>query len=167
MHWFLELIDDFNKRIGMAVGWLVLAMVLMQFAIVLLRHVFGMSFLQMQEIVVFMHGLVFMLAAALVLQIDKHVRVDIFYEQASLQKKALVNLAGSVLLLIPMMTVIWIFSFPYVLESWSIFEGSPDPGGFGFLYLQKSVILIFAAMMGLQGLAIMARSATTMRDSDQ
>ncbi len=164
MHRFLELIDGFNARVGNAVGWLVLAMVLLQFAIVLLRHVFGLSFLQMQEMVIFMHGFVFMLAAALVLQIDKHVRVDIFYERASPRRKALVNLVGSALLLIPLMTVIWLFAWPYVMESWLVFEGSPDPGGFGFLYLQKSAILLFAAMTGLQGLAILVRSALIIRD---
>lgn len=150
-------IDWFNRTIGQAVGWLVLAMVLVQFLVVLFRHVFGLNSVGVQEAIVFMHGMVFMLAAAYILQIDKHVRIDIFYANSSSGRRRAINAVGTVFFLIPLMVLIGVMAWPYVAGSWRILEGSPDSGGLPVRYLQKSAILVFAVMMAMQGLAIILR----------
>ncbi len=103
-----ERIDLINRRIGQAVAWLLLLVVFVQFVAVLLRYVFGLNFIEAQESITIMHGLAFLLAAAWVLQCDKHVRVDIFYHDAPPRTKALINLAGSLLFLLPVMAIIWL-----------------------------------------------------------
>lgn len=99
-----------------------------------------------------------MLAAAYTLKTDGHVRVDIFYRPASERTKAIVNLIGSALFLLPMCALIFYYSYPYVIESWRILEGSPEASGIKGRYLQKTAILYFAVLMALQGLAMIARS---------
>ena len=149
-----DLIDLVVRWIGSAVAWLVLSVVLLQFFVVIFRYVFGVNSIEAQELITILHGLIFMLAAAHVLQVDKHVRVDIFYASLSMRGKAIVNMFGAAFLLLPMALIIWDYSWPYVGESWLIFEGSPDARGLRVRYLQKSAILVFALLMGLQGLSI-------------
>ena len=159
-----DIIDRIICRVGFVSIWLVLLMVILQFFIVVLRYVFGISFVEMQETVTIAHGLVFMLAAGWVLQQDKHVRVDIFYADSSQRTKTIINMFGAVLFLTPISLVIWCYSWAYVGESWSIFEGSPDTD-LRVRYLQKSAILVFALLMGLQGIAILLRGYLLLRIS--
>ncbi len=54
-------IDRFNRAVGGVVAWLAIFMVLTQFVIVLLRYVFGYGSIFMQESIIYMHGLLFLL----------------------------------------------------------------------------------------------------------
>ncbi len=152
------LIDLIIRRVGQGVAWLVLLVVLVQFVAVFLRYVFGVSFVEAQEMITIMHGMAFMLAASWVLQGDKHVRVDIFYHDVAPRTKALINLMGSLLFLLPVMAVIWFYGWPYVSESWAVFEGAPEVGFIRLRFFQKTAILAFALMMMMQGVSIILRS---------
>ena len=94
-------IDIFNEQLGRIVSWFALILVLMQFAVVLLRYVFGLGFIPMQESIVFMHAMLFLVAAGYTLLHDGHVRVDIFYSTATELNKARVNFFGVVVFLWP------------------------------------------------------------------
>lgn len=155
-------IDALNSAIGRAVCWLVLIMVLMQFAIVVLRYVFGIGSLAMYELVVYMHGLLFMMAAAYTLAEDGHVRVDIFYRGAAPRRQALVNIIGVLVFLIPTCVLILYITWPYVVRSWSVLEGSRETSGLPGVFLFKTVILVFAVMLILQGLAVVVRAVGTL-----
>jgi len=149
-----SILDGFSNRLGQAVSWIVLLMVLIQFAVVIMRYVFGVGSIWMQESIIYMHSLVFMLAAGYTLLHDEHVRVDIFYREASPKYKAAVNLAGTILFLWPMCWLIWDAAYPYVSLSWTIREGSPETSGIPAVYLLKSVILAFAVLVALQGVSL-------------
>jgi TRAP-type mannitol/chloroaromatic compound transport system permease small subunit len=95
-------IERVNRAVGKAAAWLALFMVLVQFALVLMRYVFGTGSLFMQESVIYAHAIVFMMAAAWTLADDKHVRVDIFYSVATPRRQAAINLFGVVFFLLPM-----------------------------------------------------------------
>jgi TRAP-type mannitol/chloroaromatic compound transport system permease small subunit len=135
-----------------------LAMVLVQFVVVLLRYVFGVGSLFLQESIVYLHGTMFMVGAGYTLLYGHHVRVDVFYREASARWKALVDLAGSVLFLVPVCTLIGIYSWPYVSRAWAIREGSIESSGIQAVFLLKTVILIFAALMILQGISLALKS---------
>jgi TRAP-type mannitol/chloroaromatic compound transport system permease small subunit len=107
----------------------------------------------MQESVVYLHAAVFLLGSAYTLQHDGHVRVDVFYRGFSHRRKALVNLVGTLFLLLPVMTFITAVSWHYVFESWRTLEGSMESGGLPFLYVLKSFILLFSFTMFLQGIS--------------
>ena len=156
-------IDRLNGAIGRAVAWLALAVVLLQFSVVLLRYVFGAGSIWLSESIIYGHAAMLMLAAAWTLQEGGHVRVDVFYADASPRTKAWIELAGAVLLLLPFMAVLLSFSLPYVARSWMILERSRETSGIPAVFLLKTLIPLFAVMMALQGLAQAIRAWDVLR----
>lgn len=156
-------IDRLNSAIGHAVSWLALAVVVIQFALVLMRYVFDVGSIWMSESVIYAHATLFMLAAAWTLREDGHVRVDIFYADATPRTKAFINLTGAMLLLLPFaVSVIWL-AWPYVARSWAILERSHETSGLPAVFLLKSLIPLFGLLLALQGVAQAIRAADALR----
>ncbi|GAB6042508.1 TRAP transporter small permease subunit [Endothiovibrio diazotrophicus] len=155
-------IDALSEWSGRAVSWLTLGMVLVTFAIVVLRYVFSLGWIAMQESVLYMHALVFLLGAAFTLRREGHVRVDIFYRKLGPGGRAVVDLAGSLLLLLPVCIFLFWVSWEYVATSWALKEGSREAGGLPGVFLLKSAILVMAALLILQGLSQVLRSLLTL-----
>ena len=164
---FVTAVDGLNDRIGRSVAWLTLAMVLITFLVVVLRYVFSLGWVWMQESYVWLHGIVFMLGAGYTLLHGGHVRVDIFYRPKSARFKAWVDLGGSLVLLLPVMVLIMWTSWGYVLASWSKFEESREAGGLPALFLLKTVIWVFCILVALQGLSLAARSLLILLGRDE
>jgi TRAP-type mannitol/chloroaromatic compound transport system permease small subunit len=155
-------IDRLIAAIGAAVMWLSLLLVLLQFAVVLLRYAFELGSIWLSESVIYCHAALFMLAAGWTLQQNGHVRLDFFYGDAPARRKAMVDLAGALLLLLPFVVAVAWFSVPYVARSWSIFERSRETGGLPFIYLLKTLIPLFALLLGLQGISQALRATLTL-----
>ncbi len=149
-----EAIDRLNDTVGRTVSWLTLFMVLVQFALVIMRYVFGIGNVLVQEALIYAHGTLFMMAAGYTLLVDGHVRVDIFYRGASPRRKALVDLFGVIFLLVPFCLLMWTYGFPYVMASWEVLEGSRETSGLPAVFLLKTVILAFIVLILLQGLSM-------------
>ncbi len=155
-------IDRLTAVIGRAAAWLVLVVVVLQFALVVARYVFGLGSVWLTETVVYAHAAMFMLAAAWTLQAGGHVRVDVFYADASARTKALVDLIGALLfLLVFMLVLIWL-SVPYAARSWAILEHSQEASGLPIVFALKTLIPLFAVLMALQGLAQAIRAAVAL-----
>jgi TRAP-type mannitol/chloroaromatic compound transport system permease small subunit len=152
-------IDRFNTAVGRAVAWLALAIVLGQFALVVARYVFGFGSIWLTEAVIYGHATLVMLAAAWTLRAGGHVRVDIFYADASPRVKAAVDYFGSLLLLLPFTFVVLLFATPYAARSWAILERSQEVGGLPFVFVLKTLIPLFAMLLALQGIAQAIRAA--------
>ena len=158
-------IDRVNSLVGSATAWLALALVLVQFVVVVLRFVFGIGFIPLQESVWYLHGILFMLGAGYTLMIEGHVRVDVFYREARTRTKALVDLFGTLFLLLPVMALILYLSASYVLDSWYNFqigkwvlEGSTELSGLPLIFALKTVIWIFAGLLALQGISMAVKA---------
>lgn len=147
-------VDGLNRRVGRVVSWLALFLVLLQFVIVVLRYVFGIGSIWMQESLLYMHGFLFTLAAGYTLLHDGHVRVDVFYREAGQKTRAIVDLCGALAFLLPVCIVIWWLAWPFVGASWAVHEGSPETSGIQGVYLLKTAILGFALLVGLQGMSM-------------
>jgi TRAP-type mannitol/chloroaromatic compound transport system permease small subunit len=158
-------IDRTIAAIGRAATWCSLYIVLAEFAVVVLRYALGMGSIRLQESVLYAHAALFMLAAAWTLQADGHVRVDIFYAQASPRTRAVIDLIGAIVFLFPVAIAVAALSTPYVERSWAIFEGSRETSGLPFVYLLKALIPLFALLIGLQGLAQAIRAALVLTPS--
>jgi len=152
-------IDRITAAVGRLAAWCSLYIVMAEFAVVVLRYALGFGSIRLQESVLYAHAGLFMLAAAWTLQIDGHVRVDIFYARGTARARAAVNLLGALVFLLPFAAVLFALTLPYVERSWHIFETSPQPSGLPLVYLLKTVILLFAALIGLQGVAQAIRAA--------
>jgi len=156
-------IDRITAATGRAAAWLALALVAVQFAVVVLRYVFGMGSVWLQETIVYAHAAMILLAAAWTLQAGGHVRVDIFYAEASPRTRALVDLLGALLLLLPFMLVLIVVALPYVGRSWSILERSREAGGLPLVFALKTLIPVFALLLALQGIAQAIRAAAALK----
>ncbi len=152
-------IDRITAAVARIAPWCALYVVLAEFAVVVLRYALGFGSIRLAESVLYAHAGLFMLAAAWTLQTDGHVRVDIFYARATARARAAVDLLGAVVFLLPFAAVLFAVTLPYVERSWHIFEASPQPSGLPLVYLLKTVILVFAALIGLQGVAQALRAA--------
>tara|TARA_S200000501_G_C20643172_1_gene664127 strand:- start:276 stop:776 length:501 start_codon:yes stop_codon:yes gene_type:complete len=133
--------------------WLALIMVLLTFAIVILRYALNSGGILLQESVMYLHGTLFMLAIALGVGDNTHVRVDILYSRRSPEQQAWIDLVGHILFLLPVAGfMIWV-SLPYVSNSWQILEGSSEVGGIPGVFLLKTLIPLTGALLFCQGIA--------------
>ena len=138
-------------------------MVLLTFAIVILRYGFNLGWIWLQESVTYFHAMVFMLAAAWTLQDDGHVRVDIFYRDRPERHQALVNLLGAIIFLVPLCVFLIIVGWEYVFSSWKLMEKSREAGGLPLVYLLKSLILLLPALLLVQAVPGLVRSVVTLK----
>jgi len=155
-----ESLDAFSRATGHAVAWLTLFMVIATFVIVVLRYVFGVGFIWLQESLIWMHGVVFMLGAAYTLQQEQHVRVDIFYRDMNSRKRAWVDSFGVIFFVFPLCLFFFVESWDYARAAWSVKEISRDSGGLPYpaIPLLKSILLVMPLAVSLQGLSLLLTS---------
>jgi TRAP-type mannitol/chloroaromatic compound transport system permease small subunit len=159
-------ISGLNSAIGNSLSWLSLAIVLVCFTVVLQRYIFSFSLIWMQDLYVWLNGAMFMGVAGFALMRGDHVRVDIFYRPATTRRKAMVDLFGVLVFLLPFCAVVTYYSWNYVMRSWRIAEGSANFGGMPGLYILKTFIFVFAALVALQGIAMAARSILVLAERE-
>lgn len=151
-------INALNRWVGNIFMWLSVAIVVVCFWVVVERYVFSTTRLWMQDLYPWLNGVMFTAVAGYGLYRNDHVRVDIFFRPASTLRKAWMDLAGVCVFLMPFAAVVWIYSYTFVMRSVGLLEASANPGGMPGLFVLKSFILIFAALIGLQGVAMAIRS---------
>lgn len=147
-----------NEAAGRWLSRLLPLMTAMTLTVIVLGSVFRVGWVWMAESVVYMHGALFMLGAAYTLRRDGHVRIDVIYARLTPRRRAWVNLAGSLLLLMPMCGAVLIYSWGYVAESWRVLEHSPEGGGLPAVFLLKTCIPAFALLLALEALSMAASS---------
>lgn len=163
----LSWIEAFNDFLGGGVSWLMLGVVGVCFTVAILRYVFSLGWIWLQESYVWLHAIVFMVGMGYTLLYDSHVRVDIFYRSASLRYKAWVDLLGTLFFLFPFLGVVWWACYPYVAISWERLETSREAGGLPALYLLKSVLLVFVVVLLIQGIAVVIRSVLVLKGAHE
>jgi TRAP-type mannitol/chloroaromatic compound transport system permease small subunit len=106
-----------------------------------------------------MHAIVFMACAGYALVHNGHVRCDIFYGAATPRAKAIIDIIGTVLFLIPTcILIVWV-TWPYAVASWAVLEGSPEGRmGIPAVFLLKTLILVFAGLLALQSVSVILQS---------
>jgi len=127
-----------------------LLMVLVVFYDVIMRYAFRTSAVWLQELEWHLFGIVYMLAAGYTMLWDEHVRVDIVYSRWSPRKKAWSDFILYLVFFYPSAIMIMLTAWPFVRDSYLVFEGSPDPGGIPLRFLLKSVIIVGWALLTIQ-----------------
>ena len=160
-----NLLDRISDFVGRAAAWLTLLMVIVTFVVVVMRYVFDAGLIWVQESVVWMHAVVFMLGAAYTLREEEHVRVDVFYRNMSPRRRAFVDLTGVIIFLLPLCAFLGWNSFDFVVQSWKIGEMSRESGGLPYplVPLLKSVLLLMPVAVALQGLSLGLKSLKILR----
>jgi TRAP-type mannitol/chloroaromatic compound transport system permease small subunit len=159
-----NLLDWISDIFGRFAAWLTLLMVIVTFVIVVMRYVFDAGFIWLQESVTWMHAAVFMIGAAYTLRHEQHVRVDIFYRDMSAKRRALVDLFGVVVFLLPLCGLLALKAWDFVAISWTLKEASRESGGlpYPFIPMLKSVLLIMPFMVTLQGISLSLHALETL-----
>ena len=158
LSYLMRLINLINRLMGNIFMWLAVTIVLVCFWVVVERYVFSTTRLWMQDLYPWMNGVMFTAVAGYALYRNDHVRVDIFYRPASTLRKAWLDLLGVCIFLMPFAWVVWTYCFNFVQRSIGLMEASSNPGGMPGLWFLKSFILVFAVVIGLQGIAMAIRS---------
>ena len=156
----LETVVD---RVGRAAAWLVLAVVFLLFVQNPLREFVGRGQFFANDMGQLAHAAVFMIGCAYAWRWDRQVRMDLGYRGMGPRKKAVVNLLGTVFLLLPWLVFVTLDAVPAVIDSVKNLEGFPESGSPGF-FVMKSLLIAFAATMGLQAAAVIARSVAVIVD---
>lgn len=156
-------IEGFAEMTGRMVSWLTLLLALAGFLVVVMRYAFDSGFIWMQETLTWMHAMVFMLGAAYTLKHDDHVRVDVVYRSLSVRTRAAIDLAGTVLFLLPLCGYLVYETMPYVEASVRFGERSREAGGLPGLFLLKAVIPLMAVLLTIQGVAVALKCVAELR----
>ena len=136
-------INSFGKFISSMIP----VMTILMIVIIVARYFFGIGLTGVQELVMYIHALIFLGCAGYVHFKDEHVRVDIFYRDSSNTYKKNINFFFSLFFLIPVCFVVGFYSYELVEMSWKIKETSTEAGGLNFVYLQKSLVILFPATL--------------------
>lgn len=150
-------VDRLNTRIAQTIRWLALLMALVTLSVVVLRYAFAIGIIPMQESIIYMHGILFMLGIPYGLLQNSHVRVDLIYSRLNPRAQDRVDIAGHILFLLPIAVYIFVTSLPYVAASWRVLEGSAEVGGIPGIFLLKTLIPVMAVLLFLQGLSEIAK----------
>ena len=129
--------------LGKFISLMIPTMTILMMVIIVARYFFGIGLTGIQELVMYIHALVFLGCAGYVQFKDEHVRVDIFYRESSSNYKKKVNLFLGLLFLLPLCFVIGYFSIELINMAWRIREVSTEAGGLSFVYIQKTLIILF------------------------
>ncbi len=159
-----NLIDRLNEWVGRLTAWLTALLVVLVCYDVFTRYLLNETRAWVMELEWHLFALVFLFGAAYALKHDKHVRVDLFYARFSERDKAWVNLLGGGLFLVPWCLLIIYWSFDYAQLSFSVREGSPDPGGLPARYLIKSAVPIGMFLLLLQAISMIIKSVFTLKN---
>lgn len=156
MKW-IAFLENINRGVGAVVRWFALAMLLIQFIVVIMRYSLGFSHIAVDESVLYLHAALFMLGAGYTLLVDGHVRVDIFYAKASHRQQAAIDVFGHLFLLMPSMLALLYWSFPSVYSAWKIKEGAISVGGIPATWVMKLFIPAFCLLLLIQSVACLLR----------
>jgi TRAP-type mannitol/chloroaromatic compound transport system permease small subunit len=155
---YVRAVDRMNAIVGNVVAWMTLGTVLVCFATVYFRYALDSGFIWMQEAYIWQHATVIFLGAGYTLLHNGHVRVDIFYAQMPARRRAMVDILGTLLFMAPFLWVMLDKSWGFFWTSYVGDERSQQPDGLQNLWILKSMLVWFCVVVGLQGLATIARS---------
>ena len=146
---FLEKISIISEYITKYFFYIMFIVVIVN---ILLRYIFNINFIFMQELVMYLHAFIFLFGISVCLKENSHVRIDVFSNKLDAEVKKYVDILGTVFLIIPFCLFVLYESTPIIIRSWAMLESSGEPGGLPFIYILKSAIYVFASLLLIQAL---------------
>jgi len=146
---FLEKISIISEYITKYFFYIMFILVIVN---ILLRYIFNINFIFMQELVMYLHAFIFLFGISICLKENSHVRIDVFSNKLDAEVKKYIEILGTVFLVIPFCLFVLYESTPIIIRSWEMLESSGEPGGLPFIYILKSSIYVFASLLLIQAL---------------
>ena len=146
---FLEKISIISEYITKYFFYIMFILVIVN---ILLRYIFNINFIFMQELVMYLHAFIFLFGISICLKENSHVRIDVFSNKLDAKVKKYIEVLGTVFFIIPFCLFVLYESTPIIIRSWEMLESSGEPGGLPFIYILKSAIYVFASLLLIQAL---------------
>ena len=153
MKQFQILIDKLTDNIANGLLYILIVLIVLVFSTVFFRYVFNMSYIIIQEIIMYLHALIFMFGISYALKENSHVKIDILYNSLNKRTQRVISIAGLVSFILPTALFIIYISIDMVTQSWMILEGSSEAGGLNLVFILKSLIPISGVLVFLQGIS--------------
>ncbi|MCR9175204.1 MAG: TRAP transporter small permease subunit [Alphaproteobacteria bacterium] len=164
-------LDRFAREVGKTVGWMMLPLIfIIMFDVVTRKIDFtrllfatytaesGISVSTiLQDLQWHFHAILLMLTFGFGYLANAHVRVDVFRELLSKTKQAWIELVGLVLLGVPFVILMMVYSFDMVALSFHQGEGSESLTGIGQRWIIKSVMIIGFTVLMMSFIATIIR----------
>lgn len=156
----INIINNITERVGKFASWFGVLMVIIISLDVIIRYIFNFTFIWIIELEIYLFGFMFLLGSGYALKHEKHVRVDVFYSKMSKKNKAIIDLIGGLIYLLPWSGIVVFAAWKYAYSSFLMGESSAQPGGLPALYILKFAIAIGFFLLLLQGVAQILNSLT-------
>ena len=153
MKQFQILIDKLTDNIANGLLYILIVLIVLVFTTVFFRYVFNMSYIIIQEIIMYLHALIFMFGISYALKENSHVKIDVLYNTLNKRIQRVISIAGLVSFILPTALFIIYISIDMVTQSWMILEGSSEAGGLNLVFILKSLIPISGVLIFLQGIS--------------
>ena len=139
----MKVLEKYINFVSEKISYLIPVMVVLMIFVIVSRYFFGVGRTDIQELVMYFHALVFLGCAGYVMNHDEHVRVDIFYRNASQKYKKNINFIFGLLFLLPLIAITFFYSIETIEASWKMSEASTEAGGLAYVYIQKTLMILF------------------------
>ena len=139
----MKVLEKYINFVGEKISYLIPVMVVLMIFVIVSRYFFGIGRTDIQEMVMYFHALVFLGCAGYVMNHDEHVRVDIFYRNASQKYKKNINVFFGLVFLLPLIAITFFYSIETIEASWKMSEASTEAGGLAYVYIQKTLMILF------------------------
>ena len=147
------LIDKVTNNIAYILSYMLILLIIIVFSTVFFRYVLSISYVILQELIMYIHALIFMLGISYTLKEKAHVKIDIIYNILTKENQNLVSSVGVLLFVLPTSLFISYISLDMVFQSWRVLEGSSEAGGLNLVFILKSLIPITGIIIFFQGLS--------------
>ena len=139
----MKVLEKYINFVGEKISYLIPVMVVLMIFVIVSRYFFEVGRTDIQELVMYFHALVFLGCAGYVMNHDEHVRVDIFYRNASQKFKKNINFIFGLVFLLPLIAITFFYSIETIEASWKMSEASTEAGGLAYVYIQKTLMILF------------------------
>jgi TRAP-type mannitol/chloroaromatic compound transport system permease small subunit len=163
-----------EKKLNKLIDWLgnilvviLLLMIINVFYDVIMRYAFHNSSIAMQEMEWHLFSIVILFGVSYSLKEDAHVRVDFVYDRLSVKTRAMINIIGTILFLIPFTILIIYGSYPFVMDSYTTNETSSDPGGLKYLWMIKAAIPVAMTVLLIEAIHYIIKNINIYRGIEE
>lgn len=153
MKQFQILIEKVIDSITNTLAYLLVLMIILVFITVFTRYILNISYVALQELIMYFHAIIFMFGVSYALKEKSHVKIDIIYNSLNKKYQYYISMLGTIIFIIPTSLFITYSSMNMVLQSWSLLEGSSEAGGLDLIFILKSVIPITGFLIFIQALS--------------
>ncbi len=153
MKQFQILIEKVIDGIANTLAYLLALMIILVFITVFARYILNVSYVALQELIMYFHAILFMFGVSYALKEKSHVKIDIIYNSLNKKYQYYISLLGTIIFIIPTSIFITYSSMDMVIQSWLLLEGSSEAGGLDLIFILKSVIPITGFLIFIQALS--------------